>query len=99
MWVAASRTTPVSVYGGGGIGIGVGVGAGVGLGAGAGVGVGEGDGVGVGSGAGVGAGDGDGAAGLEPQAAQRPHAINMATMCRIHRALGKHVATATRPQW
>jgi hypothetical protein len=56
-------------------------GAGVGLGAGAGVGVGEG---GAGVGTGVGAGEGDGAAGLEPHAAQKQHAIKTATMCRIH---------------
>ena len=80
MCVTASRTTPVSVYGGGGIGVGVGDGAG--LGAGVGVGAGDGDGAGVGNGAGIDAGDGDGAAGLEPQATQRPHAINTATMCR-----------------
>lgn len=81
------------MYGGDGIGVGVGVGvgAGVGLGTGAGLGVGEGN--GAGAGMGVGAGDGDGAAGEEPHAAQRPHAINTATMCRIHGTLRKHVAT------
>src|SRR5512138_1693426 len=83
-----SWTTPVTVNVGPG-------GAGVGLGAGGGVGVGEGNGAGVGRGAGV--GGSDGAAGLEPQAAQRPHAINTATMCRIHGTLRKHVATSMRP--
>jgi hypothetical protein len=78
-----SWTTPVTVNVGPG-------GVGAGLGAGAGVGVGEGNGAGVGSGA----GDADGAAGLEPQAAQRPHAINTATTCRIRQTLRKHIATA-----
>ena len=71
------------------MGVGVGVGAGVGLGVGDGVGVGEGD---AGVGMGVGAGEGDGAAGEEPQAAQRPHAINTTTMHRIPSNPGKHVA-------
>jgi hypothetical protein len=81
-----SWTTPVTVNVGP-------AGAGVGLGAGVGVGVGDGAGAGVGSGA----GDGDGAAGLEPQAAQRPHAINAARMRRIYGTLRKHVAIAARP--